>query len=91
MRTAALMLGIGGVAEAKETAGIVPLINIFISTVIVLWKYLKIDNTKTLLLKKVLTFPSKMVVAFAATTGFGDNFINPFAVAIGAVISKLGY
>ena len=61
MRTAASDAGHRACGRGKETAGIIPLINIFISTVIVLWKYLKIDNTKTLLLKKVLIFPSKTV------------------------------
>ncbi len=30
-------------------------------------------------------------VAFAATTGFGDNYINPFAVALGATNLQIGF
>ena len=40
--------------------------------------------------KKSLDLSIKDGVAFAATTGFGDNYINPFAVAIGATNLQIG-
>lgn len=40
--------------------------------------------------RKSLTFSLKDGVAFAATTGFGDNYINPFAVALGATNLQIG-
>ena len=40
--------------------------------------------------KKSLDLSIKDGVAFAATTGFGDNYINPFAVAIGASNLQIG-
>ncbi len=40
--------------------------------------------------KKSLNLSIKDGVAFAATTGFGDNYINPFAVALGASNFQIG-
>ena len=40
--------------------------------------------------KRSLDLSIKDGVAFAATTGFGDNYINPFAVAIGASNLQIG-
>ncbi|MEP9410250.1 MAG: MFS transporter [Candidatus Brocadia sp.] len=40
--------------------------------------------------KKSLDLSIKDGVAFAATTGFGDNYINPFAVALGATNFQIG-
>lgn len=40
--------------------------------------------------KKSLDLSIKDGVAFAATTGFGDNYINPFAVALGASNFQIG-
>ena len=40
--------------------------------------------------KRSLDLSIKDGVAFAATTGFGDNYINPFAVAIGATNLQIG-
>ena len=40
--------------------------------------------------RKSLRFSVKDGVAFAATTGFGDNYINPFAVALGATNLQIG-
>lgn len=41
-------------------------------------------------IRKSLNFSIKDGVAFAATTGFGDNYINPFAVALGATNLQIG-
>ena len=41
-------------------------------------------------LKKSLSLSIKDGVSFAATTGFGDNYINPFAVALGATNVQIG-
>lgn len=41
--------------------------------------------------KKSLDLSIKDGVAFASTTGFGDNFINPFAVALGASNLQIGF
>lgn len=40
--------------------------------------------------KKSLNLSIKDGVAFAATTGFGDNYINPFAIALGASNFQIG-
>ncbi|MBM2835796.1 MAG: hypothetical protein HW406_2957, partial [Candidatus Brocadiaceae bacterium] len=40
--------------------------------------------------KRSLNYSIKDGVAFAATTGFGDNYLNPFAVAIGATNLQIG-
>ncbi|MBE7446920.1 MAG: MFS transporter [Planctomycetia bacterium] len=40
--------------------------------------------------EKSLDLSIKDGVAFAATTGFGDNYINPFAVALGASNFQIG-
>src|SRR5574337_650037 len=40
--------------------------------------------------KKSLNLSIKDGVAFAATTGFGDTYINPFAVALGASNFQIG-
>lgn len=40
--------------------------------------------------RKSLKYSIKDGVAFAATTGFGDNYINPFAVALGASAFQIG-
>lgn len=40
--------------------------------------------------QKSLDFSIKDGVAYAATTGFGDNYINPFAVALGASNFQIG-
>lgn len=40
--------------------------------------------------RKSLAHSIKDGVAFAATTGFGDNYINPFAVALGASNFQIG-
>lgn len=40
--------------------------------------------------RKSLSFSMKDGVAFAATVGFGDNYINPFAVALGASNFQIG-
>lgn len=40
--------------------------------------------------RKSLNFSLKDGVAFAATTGLGDNYINPFAVALGATNLQIG-
>ena len=40
--------------------------------------------------RKSLSLSIKDGVAFAATTGFGDNYINPFAVALGASNFQIG-
>ena len=40
--------------------------------------------------KKSLSHSIKDGVAFAATTGLGDNYINPFAVALGASNFQIG-
>ena len=40
--------------------------------------------------KKSLSHSIKDGVAYAATTGFGDNYINPFAVALGASNFEIG-
>ncbi|MBI2471462.1 MAG: MFS transporter [Planctomycetes bacterium] len=40
--------------------------------------------------KKSLNLSIKDGVAFAATTGFGDNYLNPFAVALGASNLQIG-
>lgn len=40
--------------------------------------------------KKSLHLSHKEGVTFAATTGFGDNFLNPFAVALGATNIQIG-
>ena len=90
MRTAALMLGIGRVAEAKKDAGIISLINSFISTVIVFVEAPQNKQHEEIAVKRSLDLSIKDGVAFAATTGFGDNYINPFAVAIGASNLQIG-
>lgn len=41
--------------------------------------------------KKSLDLSMKDGVAYAATTGFGDNYINPFAVALGASSFQIGF
>src|SRR3989304_6385588 len=40
--------------------------------------------------KRSLDLSIKDGVAFAATTGFGDNYLNPFAVALGASNLQIG-
>ncbi|MBW7899780.1 MAG: MFS transporter [Candidatus Brocadia sp. BROELEC01] len=40
--------------------------------------------------RKSLKYSIKDGVAFAATTGFGDNYLNPFAVALGASTFQIG-
>ena len=40
--------------------------------------------------RKSLNLSIKDGVAFAATTGFGDNYLNPFAVALGASNLQIG-
>lgn len=40
--------------------------------------------------KKSLNLSIKDGIAFASTTGFGDNYINPFAVALGASNFQIG-
>lgn len=40
--------------------------------------------------RKSLRYSIKDGVAFAATTGFGDNYLNPFAVALGASAFQIG-
>ncbi len=40
--------------------------------------------------RKSLTLSIKDGVAYAATTGFGDSYINPFAVALGASNFQIG-
>ncbi len=40
--------------------------------------------------RKSLNLSIKDGVAFASTTGFGDNYINPFAVALGASNFQIG-
>src|SRR5574341_600963 len=41
-------------------------------------------------IRKSLDLSIKDGVAFAATTGFGDSFFNPFAVALGATNLQIG-
>lgn len=40
--------------------------------------------------RKSLNLSMKDGVAYAATIGFGDNYINPFAVALGASNFQIG-
>lgn len=40
--------------------------------------------------RRSLDLSIKDGVAFASTTGFGDNYINPFAVALGASNFQIG-
>ena len=55
-----------------------------------MWKYPQNKQHEEIAVKRSLDLSIKDGVAFAATTGFGDNYINPFAVAIGASNLQIG-
>ncbi len=48
------------------------------------------NQKEKIAVRKSLDLSIKDGVAFAATTGFGDNYINPFAVALGASNFQIG-